>query len=68
MHLPAPDPNRRSRLTADEVPLDDKHNDESRHQRVAAIKAEVEAGTYALDSFEVSRSIIDWHLRKRETD
>lgn len=38
---------------------------QQRQERVAAIKARVEAGTYAVDPEELSRKIIDDHLAKK---
>lgn len=32
-------------------------------ERVARIQAAIEAGTYEVDALELSRAIVNWHLR-----
>jgi anti-sigma28 factor (negative regulator of flagellin synthesis) len=41
---------------------------QSRRERIAEIKARVDAGTYVVDPREVSRKIIDAHITNRKTD
>lgn len=56
---------RKLRLAKRKVQVPNEQKSESRAERVAAIKAKVQAGTYVVDPAEVSRKIVDAHLVKK---
>lgn len=49
--------------------LSDEQKKRARRERTAALKAQVEAGTYEVDADALSRKIVDAHLvQKKKAD